>query len=135
MLWRKGVSTPGVVPSHADMNYNNDRLQLLRLMVVCLSQPLYYNAEDYLKILNPFCSYFTCKRTKNIKNLFISLLNTVISYDTQGMGLPYLSSVNEVGVSEALVDLSLHIILILIEYKPPTKENLVYLVKGGYISI
>ncbi len=53
-------------------------------MVVLLSQPLYYSPEEYLLVLNPFCTYFTSNRCKNVKNLFISLINTVLSYDCSG---------------------------------------------------
>jgi hypothetical protein len=56
----------------------------MRLLTIILSQPLYYGPDEYLLVLNPFCTYFTSKRAKNTKNLFVSLVNTIISYDCQG---------------------------------------------------
>jgi hypothetical protein len=53
----------------------------MRLMIIILSQPLYYGPDEYLLVLNPFCTYFTNKRSKNTKNLFVSLVNTILSYD------------------------------------------------------
>lgn len=70
-----------------------------------------------------------------MKNLFVSLLNQIISYDTEGYRIPYFSSVNTHGESERLLEIGLHVLLVLIEYKPPTEENLKYLIDGGYISL
>ena len=38
-------------------------------------------------------------------------------------------------MSEKLLEISLHVLLVLIEYKPPTEENLQYLIDGGYLSL
>lgn len=54
----------------------------MRLLIVILSQPLFYAPDEYLLVLNPFSTYFTSRRAKNSKNLFVSLVNTIISYDT-----------------------------------------------------
>lgn len=56
----------------------------MRLLIIILSQPLYYSPDEYLLVLNPFSTYFTSRRVKNTKNLFVSLVNTVLSYDCQG---------------------------------------------------
>jgi hypothetical protein len=85
--------------------------------------------------LNPFSTYFTSKRAKNTKNLFVSLVNTIIAYDCQGYGIPYLSAIDTSGDQETLTTLSLNLLLILIEYKPPSFENLSYLIKGGHTSL
>jgi hypothetical protein len=86
-------------------------------------------------VLNPFSTYFTSRRAKNTKNLFVSLVNTIIAYDCQGYGIPYLSSIDQNGDQETLTSLALHLILILIEYKPPSLENLTYLIRGGHNSL
>ena len=66
-------------------------------MITTLSQPLYFSADDYLQILNPFSTFFSNRRSKNCKNLFISLLNTILSYDVAGYGIPYMSAVDQAG--------------------------------------
>jgi len=53
-LWRNGVSTSGDVYNHFYTNYDTNRIALLRLLLVIVSQPLYHTSEEYLTILNPF---------------------------------------------------------------------------------
>ena len=86
-------------------------------------------------MLNPFSTYFTSKRAKNSKTLFISLVNSVISYDVGGYRIPYLSAVDQHGELETFTTLCLHILLILIEYKPPSQQNLTFLIQGGHVSL
>jgi len=62
-------------------------------------------------------------------------MNNIISYDIEGYKIPYISAVNTQGQQEKLVEIGLHVLLILIEYKPPTPENLKYLIDGGYLSL
>jgi len=45
---------------------------------------MFNTPEEYLFILNPFATYLTNRRCRNVKNLYISLVNLVISYDIQG---------------------------------------------------
>ena len=107
-------------PNNYETGFFQNRIDLLRLLTVVLSQPLYYSAEDYLTVLNPFSTYFSSKKAKNSKNLFVSLLNSITSYDVAGYGIPYLSAVDSHGEQEIFTTLALHILLILLEYKPPS---------------
>merc|ERR1712159_69236 len=61
-----------------------NRVSLLHLLVGLLSQPLFHGPEEYLVILNPFATLLTSRKCKNVKSLFISLLNIVLAYDTRG---------------------------------------------------
>ena len=133
-MWRSGVTVPDAA-NHYVQTYNGNRIQLLRLLIIVLSQPLYYRPDEYLLVLNPFSTYFTSRRAKNTKNLFVSLVNTVLAYDCQGYGIPYLSAIDSSGDQETLTTLCLHLVLILIEYKPPSFENLNYLIRGGHASL
>ena len=113
-------------------------MSLMFLLVTILSQPLFHNPDEYLVILNPFATYFTNRRCKNVKNLFVSLVNLVISYDCTGyvsisqphtlQGIPYVSAIDTSGDQETIITLALHLILIMIEYKPPSIDNLRYLI-------
>lgn len=71
-------------PNHHDRRFDATRNSLMRLMIVLLSQPLFHAPDEYLVILNPFATYLTNRRCKNVKNLFCSLINTVLSYDCAG---------------------------------------------------
>lgn len=134
LVWRSGISVP-MAANHENFSYDRNRTSLLRLAITVLSQPLYFSPDDYLLVLNPFSTYFTNKRAKNCKNLFVSLVNTVVSYDAAGYGVPYLSAIDQAGEQETLVTCSVQLLLMLIEYKPPSIDNLQYLIKGGHISL
>ena len=80
VVWRSGISVPEAA-NHYNNTFNLNRIDLLRLIILILSQPLYYGPEEYLLVLNPFATFFTNKRTFNTKNLFVSLVNVILSYD------------------------------------------------------
>ena len=96
---------------------------------------MYFKPEDYLTILNPFCSYFTNKRAPFVKTFFLSLLNTVISYDTVGWGIPYFSAATSFDSDVKLIKSIIPVLCCLIEYRPPTKENVVELIEGGFLGL
>ena len=83
LVWKSGISIPEA-PNHSYNSYDSVRVDLMRLLLVILSQPLYYSPDEYLLVLNPFSTYFTNRRAKNTKNLFVSLVNTILSYDCTG---------------------------------------------------
>lgn len=83
MVWKSGISVREA-KNHSTNTYNSNRVSLLFLMITLLSQPLFHSPDEYLVILNPFATYFTSRRCKNVKNLYVSLINLVISYDSAG---------------------------------------------------
>ena len=138
LVWRKGVSITGEHNNSryaGNDNFERNRTQALRLIIVLLSQTVYNKPEEYLTTLNPFCAYFTCKRTPYIKNFYISLLNTVIDYDTVGFKIPYISWSTAYSPDVKLIDACLGVLNVLNEYKPPTPENVNFLIKGGLVSL
>lgn len=46
-----------------------------------------------------------------------------------------MSAIDTQGETETLTTLCLHLILILIEYKPPSLDNLKYLIQGGHPTL
>jgi hypothetical protein len=46
-----------------------------------------------------------------------------------------MSAIDTQGENETFTTLCLHLILILIEYKPPSIDNLKYLINGGHPSL
>ena len=134
LVWRNGISVPSAA-NHSIYQYDKNRIDLLRLIITVLSQPLFYTPDEYLLVLNPFSTYFSNKRSKNCKNLFVSLINVIVSYDVSGYGVPYLSAIDQGGDQEVLVTLAIHLLLTLIEYKPPSLDNLNFLLSGGHISL
>jgi hypothetical protein len=83
LVWRSGFSVLEAV-NHSRREFDANRIALLRLTIVVLSQPLYHTPEEYILVLNPYATILTNRRTKNIKNLFVSLVNMITSYDCAG---------------------------------------------------
>lgn len=83
LVWKSGVSIMEA-RNHYETQYDANRISLVRLMIVLLSQPLFHAPDEYLVVLNPFSTYLTNRRCKNVKNLFMSLLNFLVSYDCAG---------------------------------------------------
>jgi hypothetical protein len=46
-----------------------------------------------------------------------------------------MSAIDTAGDQETLTSLALHLLLIMIEYKPPSIDNLRYLINGGHPSL
>lgn len=134
IVWREGISV-NEAPNHKVRTFDSNRISLLHLLIALLSQPLFYSPEEYLTVLNPFSTYLTSRKCKNVKNLFVSLLNVVLSYDTKGYGIPYVSAIDTQGEVETLTNQCLHLFLIMIEYKPPSIDNLQYLIDGGHPTL
>ena len=82
-VWKSGISVMEA-PNHYNTEYDMNRVILIRLLIVLLSQPLFHSPDEYLVILNPFSTYLTNRRCKNVKNLFVSLVNIITSYDCAG---------------------------------------------------
>lgn len=68
-------------------NYNKNRLDLLRLILLCLSSQLYSAVNA---CINFFPLYFTCGKSQQIKNFFFSLLNVSLSYNWKGYVIVFL---------------------------------------------
>lgn len=83
LVWKSGVSIMEA-RNHYETQYDANRISLVRLIIALLSQPLFHAPDEYLVILNPFSTFLTNRRCKNAKNLFMSLLNFVVSYDCAG---------------------------------------------------
>lgn len=96
LVWKSGITVMEAPNTHVH-SYNQVRISLVRLLIVILSQPLFYSPDEYLLVLNPFSTYFTSRRAKNTKNLFVSLVNTILAYDCHGYGIPYLSAIDQSG--------------------------------------
>lgn len=116
--------------------FTSVRISLLLLLMTIISQPLFQTAEEYITVLNPVLTYITSRKCRNVKNLFVSLLNTAIGFDCEGYGIPFMSTVNSVGgEQETYVTMCLQCLIALVEYKPPTPENIQYLLEGGHAPL
>ncbi len=66
--------------------FDRNRVDVLYLILECLGTQIY---EEKRSANNLFAMYAGCGKAQNVKNMFFSLINTVVSYDWRG----YVSSI------------------------------------------
>lgn len=136
-IWRVGLGASSSPSSTAAFDQN--RTEVLRLLLVILSKWMYFPPQQILYASTHWTAVLETPgiiSQKHVLTLLCSLINTVLSYDPVGWGLPY----NHVLFSdsqESLAMVSLHVMLALLAYGqtngrresmivPPTSsENLV----------
>ena len=119
-LWCGGLGA-GSLPAHRLRSFDRTRVELLRLLLALFSETLFVErAQDGL--LAPLRGKFVACCTKAAcpyaAEVFFSLLNTALSYDPVGWGLPYASVLAPDSARERLVDTSLHVLLLLLDDRP-----------------
>jgi High-temperature-induced dauer-formation protein len=65
-----------------------------------------------------------------LKTLVFSLLNTFLNYDCDGYLIPYANNVQVNKFVDRFYRTALELLLILINYKPPTPEDVIRLIEG-----
>ncbi|CAI5709079.1 unnamed protein product [Peronospora destructor] len=121
LLWHSGVGYPdaNVVNSST---YDKNRKEVLALLLTCFSSILYQTAETCNQWKDRFLEAATAPECPFAPTLFYSLLNIVVSYDPVGWGVPYVGSI-VTDDREVLVDLSLQVLLVLLDFGQTTEKN------------
>ena len=94
VIWRSGVACENASNTNT-RKYDKTRFEfvlvislfridILKLLIVALSETIYLGTDQYLKRINPFITFATNSKIKHSKNLFFSLLNTMLTYDWKG---------------------------------------------------
>eukprot|EP01022_Parablepharisma_sp_SALTPOND_P000859 TRINITY_DN105156_c0_g1_i1.p1 TRINITY_DN105156_c0_g1~~TRINITY_DN105156_c0_g1_i1.p1 ORF type:complete len:1100 (+),score=45.85 TRINITY_DN105156_c0_g1_i1:99-3302(+) len=109
---------------HKERVFDANRCDVLYTILMCIGSKIYEKMDTKY---NLFSAYATNGKTQNVKNFFFSLLNTVVSYDWKGYGIPYMSA--KAGNYDNLADLSLQLLCVLVEYTPMILEDAEELVK------
>lgn len=97
--------------------YSNNRVEVLRLLLVCLSQPLYVDPDPANPVRSLWCDAAVSAHCPLAPTLFFCLLNAGITYDPIGWGVPYGSSFVS-DPDEPIADISLQVLTILLDYAP-----------------
>jgi hypothetical protein len=116
--WAPGVLTATIDPYNQTWQFDNHRMEVVLCLLTTLSRPIYsppqINASDrWLECLTTQKSPFT-------PVMFVSLMNVAMRYDPVGWGVPY-NHVLSQDVSEQLMNVSLELLMILLEYKSTTQ--------------
>ncbi|CAI5719067.1 unnamed protein product [Hyaloperonospora brassicae] len=121
LLWHSGVGYPDASVVHAS-TYDKNRKEVLALLLTCFSSILYHKAETCSQWKDPFLEVATAPACPFAPTLFYSLLNIVVSYDPVGWGVPYAGSIVS-DDREILVDLSLQVLLVLLDFGQTSEAN------------
>ncbi|CAL1599846.1 unnamed protein product [Knipowitschia caucasica] len=116
-IWEAGV---GFAQSPA-VNYIHDqnRTELLKLLLTCFSEAIYISALSEKKNSNPWVTFFSSSENRHALPLFTSLLNVVCAYDPVGLGLPY-NHLLFSDVRERLVEQAIQVLIVTLEHEGRT---------------
>lgn len=119
-IWEAGVGFAQSPP----VNYIHDqnRTELLKLLLTCFSEAIYLPPSSEKKSLNPWVAFFASSENRHALPLFTSLLNVVCAYDPVGMGFPY----NHLLFSdqrEQLVEQAIQVLIVTLEHEGRTAES------------
>ena len=127
IIWNNGVQCRNAKNNNNRL-FDSNRVHVLSLILMCIGSRVY---DTSITPCNYFGLYVTNTGFKNYKNLFLSLLNTVISYDWKGYGIPYISS--KPSKYDEVADLSLQLLYALIEYVPFSLDQADHLLSEDHI--
>lgn len=123
LLWHSGVGYPDANVVNTS-SYDKNRKEVLALLMTCFSSILYQTAETCSQWKDRFLEVATAPDCPFAPTLFYSLLNIVVSYDPVGWGVPYAGSIVP-DDRELLVDISLQVLLVLLDFGQTTETNMV----------
>ncbi|KAJ1971215.1 hypothetical protein H4R35_005397 [Dimargaris xerosporica] len=87
-IWESGIGQTQTISTSKDLIFH--RLEVVRLLLSLLSQPMYTPAHTILTTRHPAVeriAYFSDKKV--VLTLLCSLLNTAMKYKSSGWGIPY----------------------------------------------
>eukprot|EP00802_Teleaulax_amphioxeia_P007698 Tamp_07705.p1 GENE.Tamp_07705~~Tamp_07705.p1 ORF type:complete len:632 (+),score=163.56 Tamp_07705:441-2336(+) len=116
--WNGGI-TAGVGKTSAKQ-LDAGRLEMLKLILISCSQTLFVTPDEYKASENKWLSYYTTRTPEQAQLLLQSLCAVIFSYDPVGMGIPYASALGP-DRKESVVDLSVQILIVLLDYVIPGK--------------
>ena len=116
-VWAAGC---GVRPDQLDgdggstRKYDRNRVEILRLLMAASCDPLFSPADEYNPLASRWLAVAVAADAPNGICLFYSLLNTVLLYDPNGLGVPY-SSAFASDTHVRLVELSAQVLCVLLD--------------------
>ena len=121
LLWTNGIGS-GSAKKHSNdarSGLNSNRSEVLRLLLVCLSTPLYYYPNDYKSVENKWirlvCLGKDEQAVPNRVELLYSTVNMLHGYDPVGWGIPY-GAVFAGETHETCVQLCVQALLVLLDF-------------------
>ena len=94
--------------------YDKNRIEVLRLLLAACCDPLFSPADEYNPLSSRWLSLAVAADAPNAICLFYSLMNTVLSYDPNGLGVPY-SGAFASDTHVKLVEISTQVLCVLLD--------------------
>lgn len=112
-IWESGVGFTAITSTTT--TYDSKRTELLRLLLTCFSSCMYMTPGEVSESnSNRWIEYFTSGENRHTLPLFTSLLNTIISYDPNGI-LPF-NHLFFHDSREELVEVCIQILVVTLDY-------------------
>jgi len=119
LIWKQGIGKEKT--SYSTNQLDSNRREVLRLLIACMSEPLYQSPDGF----DPYCSRWqqiaTSASEPLVPTLFASLINTVTSFDPYGWGVPYGTQMVD-DAPQKLMEVSLQALIILLDFGVPTNQ-------------
>mmetsp|Transcript_7900 Transcript_7900/g.11282 ORF Transcript_7900/g.11282 Transcript_7900/m.11282 type:complete len:871 (-) Transcript_7900:36-2648(-) len=113
-----GVSSHQLGYDGGTRKYDKNRVEVLRLLLSACCDPLFSNPDEYNPLASRWLAVAVGADAPNSICLFYSLLNTILSYDPNGIGVPY-SSTFASDAYVRLVELSSQVLCVLLDCGVP----------------
>ena len=126
LIWSIGLATIGSISNgSSDVHFFKNRYYLLTLLTLCCSSRLTSNFSMVPHDLtsrhssNMFLGLLSIRDFPLLKTLVFSLLNTFLNYDCDGKLIPCANNIQKNQYVDRFYKVSIELLLILIQYKPP----------------
>ena len=126
IIWAPGagVSANQLGFDAGTRKYDKNRIEVLRLLLASCCDPLFSPADEYNPLASRWLAVAVAADAPNVICLFYSLINTVLSYDPNGSGVPYSSSLASTQHIK-LVELSAQVLCVLLDCGLPGSPEVV----------
>jgi len=121
LIWKSGIGRDSI-PSSSSKSMDSNRIEVLRLMITCLCDPLFQSPENYDPFKGRLQQIATSALEPLVPSLFCSLLNSVIAFDPYGWGIPYGSQLVD-DTPQKLLEISAQALVALLDFGLPAGQE------------
>lgn len=118
-MWAPGLAVHEDVMVRS-VAFDNNRIEVLRLLLGALCDPLYQSAEDFNPTKSRWLAVATALDVPNAELLFYSLMNATLGFDPVGFGMPYGSAFASEAPTQ-LMERSIQLLIVLLDYGAPAE--------------
>lgn len=121
LLWSSGLLYKESLPD-ADSHMWENRLELLKLIIVFLSEKLYSPISSLSDRLFIWSWVLTSQAITHSAQLFFSLLNIVLTFENSGyLNIPYTTYMQS-SIRQKTVESAIHVLILLLDCIAPSKD-------------